>query len=421
MKRTRCSQSCSGSLAPSPQPPPSGSAGCAVCCAVLCCSLVLPSRVSRCVQSQLWSHSYYGCCSVLVVWGVLVIKLWGRHSMVLSHLWGCHHSQAVPENRPAFQGVVEHDEVTGEAVLVPNNPFRHLKLPVAAVVTLCCVAVVLSTMAVFTWAQASLGKQNVGSEAVGVINGLVIVMLTLGLGQLAERITEWQNHRLEAEHKESVRWKRFVFEGIAAYWALIVTAVLKPHSESLGIHEYIGGCPPDPAGCMVELQKLCLTTLGTRITLGTLAVVMAPRASYRYAKWQRRSDPASPMEAQALRVSPETRELELVLDLGYLILFGGVCPVAMAALCASTLTLSRWAEAHSITFECRRSSPRFEVEHSFQGMMLVLLGVGVAVNAHIVFYTIPPIINGACPALMHRMRHPTECTMQHDRPRSIVC
>eukprot|EP00658_Telonema_sp_P-2_P033467 TRINITY_DN24560_c0_g1_i3.p2 TRINITY_DN24560_c0_g1~~TRINITY_DN24560_c0_g1_i3.p2 ORF type:complete len:184 (+),score=41.92 TRINITY_DN24560_c0_g1_i3:135-686(+) len=73
----------------------------------------------------------------------------------------------------------------------------------------------------------------------------------------------------------------------------------------------------------------------------------------------------------------------------------------MLTLCMATVLLSRWAEAYALTFECRRYSPRFDVETDFESMLLVLISLALANNAHIVFYTIPPILNGGWWADQH--------------------
>eukprot|EP00658_Telonema_sp_P-2_P053633 TRINITY_DN4221_c0_g1_i1.p1 TRINITY_DN4221_c0_g1~~TRINITY_DN4221_c0_g1_i1.p1 ORF type:complete len:199 (-),score=45.22 TRINITY_DN4221_c0_g1_i1:59-655(-) len=126
--------------------------------------------------------------------------------MVLSHIWGSHHDQAVPRTRPLFQGKVVRDEVTGEPVIVATTStqlWRWVKLPVALVVSLLCAGVVLGTMAVFTWLQYKLSKHQVGSAALGVVNGATMVALTSGLDLVADRITDWQNFPLEADHNQA--------------------------------------------------------------------------------------------------------------------------------------------------------------------------------------------------------------------------
>jgi hypothetical protein len=76
---------------------------------------------------------------------------------------------------------------------------------------------------------------------VSIANGVVIQGLSLVFKELAQRLTEWENHRTDAEHENSFITKSFCLDFVNHYLALFYIGFVRgSYAIEAGIADFIG-------------------------------------------------------------------------------------------------------------------------------------------------------------------------------------
>jgi anoctamin-10/anoctamin-7 len=83
-----------------------------------------------------------------------------------------------------------------------------------------------------------------GPNLAAVINALQIQLLNYVYGSVADRLTEYENHKTDSKHENALIAKTFLFKFINSYNSLFYIAFIK--------HFHVG-CAE--GGCMYELQN----------------------------------------------------------------------------------------------------------------------------------------------------------------------
>jgi len=284
----------------------------------------------------------------IVVWATLFNKSWTRKSNAWALEWGTYFEQAEEEVRPAFVGKVRVSPVTG----LPDRFYpkwkRILKYGVSVLVTLGMLCIAFAAMIcslnlqgyirdghfhVPTLSQFSdVGQpfnQETGNFIVCLVPTICHVITIQVLNQLIYRriarwLTDWENHRTEASHVNSLILKRFFFEAFDCYISLFYLAfyeldVMKVRSELVALY-----------------TADCVRRLATE-TILPLVVQWATRRMHR-----KKLDELKQQLGEKVHLSQAVQDagldeyeqfddyLEMVIEFGYITMFGSAFPLGAA-------------------------------------------------------------------------------------------
>jgi anoctamin-10 len=211
---------------------------------------------------------FYGLVTFL--WAVLFLRFWERHEHRLAYQWGTfslsqYERQKFFAVRPEFRGYLRKSPVTGEVETYYEPLQRRIKYIGSALVTSVMLAVAFSVMILSLnlqgyirpksnptrWTENSphpffIADLAFVSEPGQVFDALslrgyipvvghVICIFSLNLlyRRIAERLTSWENHETESNHRNSLILKRFLFEAFDCYVALFYLAFYERDVERL--------------------------------------------------------------------------------------------------------------------------------------------------------------------------------------------
>eukprot|EP00978_Attheya_sp_CCMP212_P000692 scaffold1386_cov55-Attheya_sp.AAC.3 len=211
---------------------------------------------------------YYGL--ITFVWGMLFMRSWERTECRLAYQWGTFSSSGFERKyfnvRPEFHGELIVSPVTGH--LEKHYPAykRYLKYLVSALVTVSMLSIAFSVMIMSLNLQGYIRPMNdptrwndehqhpfhypilsvlaekgnlfdVASQWMCFVPVVVHVMCMMTMNaayrHVATRLTEWENHETENDHRNSIILKRFMFEAFDAYIALFYLAFYERNVDRL--------------------------------------------------------------------------------------------------------------------------------------------------------------------------------------------
>jgi hypothetical protein len=96
-------------------------------------------------------------------------------------------------------------------------------------VTFSICVVLAATFAIIVFRAAEVAVGNVwGVQAAGILSAVVIIILGMLYKMLAIALTNWENHKTDIEHEDSLISKTFIFEFCNNYFGLFYVAFFKP-------------------------------------------------------------------------------------------------------------------------------------------------------------------------------------------------
>ncbi|VDM02639.1 unnamed protein product [Schistocephalus solidus] len=351
---------------------------------------------------------------ITVVWAIAFTKICRRQQSQLAEVWispaltgaadlpWIHNSY---DSRPQFRGTPRVSPITGQWELYFPPSERRIRYLISGSVTFLCVLfaifinVLLMNLEGFVkadrspylyfyfiscWTEPGCIFDPVGGSLnfiPSILHPLLVnIMNQVVFRQIAEYLTETENHKTQASWDHSLIVKRFLFEAIDAY----------------ACPAYLGFILVDWAA----LRSMLVTTFATDSVRRLVAECLVPWISFRFRSYKdskvaaRRkksevekmadagdqeavsASPLSPaLHAAQFGVSYEPFDdyLEMVLEHGYLVLFAVAVPpylATMACLCA-------WVEAYFDSFKLlqifRRPLP--ELLQRGQDIWLLLLSI----------------------------------------------
>ena len=237
----------------------------------------------------------------VMVWGSVMFEYWKRKQIRHAMEWGQTKHATTELPRPEFvPSYYIPDPVTGLSISYYSPFTLYSKLTVAGVVVACAVVAVIGTVAsimvlkVFMSLDASkTGLSQSDATLVGLVfNAVAIQVLAIVYKNVANVLTEWENHRIESAFENSLIIKSFVFSFANAYAVLAYIAFLKRGEVILGQAQY---CDPTvvqnvsgvekqlaPDQCFGNLGYSLLIIQVVQIVKNNLAEVVIPSlmASY---------------------------------------------------------------------------------------------------------------------------------------------
>eukprot|EP00747_Dinoflagellata_sp_TGD_P090853 gnl/TRDRNA2_/TRDRNA2_164860_c0_seq1.p1 gnl/TRDRNA2_/TRDRNA2_164860_c0~~gnl/TRDRNA2_/TRDRNA2_164860_c0_seq1.p1 ORF type:complete len:930 (-),score=135.81 gnl/TRDRNA2_/TRDRNA2_164860_c0_seq1:109-2898(-) len=360
-----------------------------------CLLALLPVAMANCVFILVagmvgWVHSLterqvIGFSIVLALWSRVAYNLWEREQNYFLRHWDMDRRAEQNITRPEYFGYptpspLDRNETDKQ---YPRNLSIMRQLLSGSVTLLYSVFVAFM---IVVWVNKSLLENGQMSITAAVVLAMQIKVFELVYNLLAEALTNFENHRFSTSYYNSYLWKQIFFQSVNYYTPFIYLVVMQPRTEA--------GCPP--GGCLASLRLVITITLVVicicRIGQVLVTAYMVKFKLYwenRLLERQGQSIKRSFAEEQAKYGQYRTREqvedmLELVLSLGYVLLFGAVAPIAVVT-CFIVFVVQLRASAFLLTTSVKRTVPRRQLGiGSWQSVVGILMKVGIFLEGFLV-------------------------------------
>eukprot|EP00747_Dinoflagellata_sp_TGD_P111252 gnl/TRDRNA2_/TRDRNA2_171176_c9_seq6.p1 gnl/TRDRNA2_/TRDRNA2_171176_c9~~gnl/TRDRNA2_/TRDRNA2_171176_c9_seq6.p1 ORF type:complete len:940 (-),score=124.95 gnl/TRDRNA2_/TRDRNA2_171176_c9_seq6:162-2981(-) len=323
-----------------------------------------------------------GFLIVLVIWARIVSNLWEREQEYFVRLWELdpNEGDAVGTVRPEFHGTLQPSPADASHMekQYPANMSMCRHVFSVIVTALFCVWV-----AVFISVWMTIFDQSLETLISSICLSILIKIFEFTWNYLVVVLTEFENHRLKESYYNSYLWKQFLVQSVINYLAFCYIAVRQNWTEA--------GCGE---GSCLSLLRLQLTmTLGI-LSLCRMGQVLFSSVMVRFSLWyetyklqqqlgkDREVAKRSFAEEQSKYAEYRIREqvegmLQLVLSLGYILIFGAVAPITVP-MCFAVFVVQLRATAHMICTTAKRSVPRKQIGiGNWQYCVALLMKIGV--------------------------------------------
>ncbi|KAI7816372.1 calcium-activated chloride channel-domain-containing protein [Gamsiella multidivaricata] len=224
----------------------------------------------------------------MAVWSSLFVEYWKRKSNVLAYQWNTldfeRHERARPEFKPTGTRI---SPVTGKMELYYPRYKQLISIIISILVVLISIAIVIvsvgSLILLNVWLKNGHGHLNsyVVTVITAILNLVVIMILGTVYSRIAKILTDNENHRRLTQYEDALIVKRFLFDFVNFYSALVYIAYFKDNIGSTLINkeEFHDRCPND--SCMGELTiQLAIVFVGKQF-LNQFQELAVPQAK----KW----------------------------------------------------------------------------------------------------------------------------------------
>lgn len=308
---------------------------------------------------------------ILCIWSKLADNMWSREQKFFSCLWDLN---TTPDYsvRPDFVGT-KHKAPEDWNILTKQYPgYKYLlrQMGMWIVTILFCL---LDFMCVYGWIGAFKGRMDIYAS---ICLALIIQVFTLIYQPAVDFMTKHENHKYQMSFYNSYLMKLFIFQFVNQFCAFFFIAVKQDDTEYR--------CPPGPDSghdCIHLLKHQLVTTItmlvGIRFAMLALSALKIPFFLW----WEERNlrlalaskeegadtsveeipvrgfiEEQAKYDENRIRVQIEGM-MQLVITLGYLLIFGAVAPV-IVPLCLLLFVVQLRANAWQLTRNTKRSLPR---------------------------------------------------------------
>lgn len=176
-------------------------------------------------------------------------------------------------------------------------------------------------------------------------------------GDIAIKLTNYENHRTDTDYEDSLIGKTFVFQFVNSFASLFYIAFMKP---------FIPTIDPCLYSCMQELQTNLGTIFMTRLAIGNLTEVGVPALnSYLKEKEQTKGVEGEISEVEKTFYMQEYHVMlgtfddyaEMIIQYGYTTMFVAAFPLAAIMSFVNNYIEIR-VDAWKLCQQCRRPEPR---------------------------------------------------------------
>lgn len=313
---------------------------------------------------------------IAVVWGLVFVTRWQSRESELAFRWGTAASHRSQQLRADYVGEKMVDPVTGELRLHDPPASRARRYALSVTLTglslLVPVAAMIASLNLQGYIVASTGawmgvpvyvpllaqfaapgalfdpmQDNPLLPLVPVIlHAITIQLLNAAFKGVAHALTRMENHRTQQTYDSSMLFKRFAFEASDCYLALF----------------YIAFELRDVPKLRAELVALFTADTVRRVLLETIVPMALSWRSVLATSASRRTEVRDTSE-EALRAELELEPyedfddyLEMVIQLGYVVLFASAFPLA-PAICVVCNAVELIADSVKLAYVHRRPRP----------------------------------------------------------------
>ena len=205
-----------------------------------------------------------------------MLEFWKRQEKYTSMTWGTSNFEENERQRPGFHGHVFASPIDGSPNYIhftaSEAALRKLATGMVVCGLICCVVI---TILAFFLLGIYLKDQGVivlnfdlSPVIVGVLQSVVMFIFDKLYMQISDSLAEFENHRTETEHEDSIIAKCSVFRFVNNYTPMFYIAFVKPYIQSFDQCE--------EGNCMSELKTNMASVYLSKILINTAWGVFLP-------------------------------------------------------------------------------------------------------------------------------------------------
>eukprot|EP00931_Biecheleriopsis_adriatica_P118417 TRINITY_DN93830_c0_g1_i1.p1 TRINITY_DN93830_c0_g1~~TRINITY_DN93830_c0_g1_i1.p1 ORF type:complete len:883 (-),score=191.19 TRINITY_DN93830_c0_g1_i1:47-2695(-) len=299
-----------------------------------------------------FGEQFLGFAILLSAWARLAFNLWSREEAFFKTLWETDSEDRLL--RPQFRGVLKPSPIDAK-LLEPESIDEYATLwrLLSQFSTMAFCATV--GIAIYTWNNVFAGNMNIFAS---ICLSVQIIVFQAVYNALVELFLDLENHKWQADYYNSYLWKQFGFQCVNRY-APFFFLMLRGSKT---------GCAT-PDACLAVLQRQLVTTLVV-LSICEIVTAVIAAAKAKALLWKEERDleqmglqhKRSFVEEQAKYATYRIREqvesmVQLVLSLGFVLLFGAVEPLAVP-LCFAVFYVQLRASGFMLCHFAQRPFPR---------------------------------------------------------------
>jgi hypothetical protein len=322
-----------------------------------------------------------------LIWARVMTNLWLREEEYFTRLWNINGAIEDRIVRPGFKGkmvksLVDANILEAEA---PRNEQILRQIASVSVTLICCVF----TMATIgAWVHMHEGDLDIPAS---ICLSALVKMFEFLYNAVAARLIIFENHKYDQDLHNRMVWMQFLFQAVNSYWACV----------SVAFSQKVAGHCPEDMGCFGSLQHqlglLIIILLACGVAFSILEYILVwigiKMEDWAMDKEERdvvhlnRSflEEQSKYSVYGMREQVENM-LQLVLGLGFVLLFGIVQPWVVP-LCFIHFWILLRARAWLLTEYSKRCLPHKLIGiGAWKEVMNCLMNVSVFVNGVLITY-----------------------------------
>eukprot|EP01130_Rhizamoeba_saxonica_P016677 TRINITY_DN7758_c0_g1_i1.p1 TRINITY_DN7758_c0_g1~~TRINITY_DN7758_c0_g1_i1.p1 ORF type:complete len:760 (-),score=109.46 TRINITY_DN7758_c0_g1_i1:727-3006(-) len=350
----------------------------------------------------------------LTTWVTFYLEFWKRRCTTQSWIWNTLDHEREEKLRPEYKTTKHNLQFYEGKIITPyfvktrKNFVQKwaISLPTVIFFTILCLGVAVSII-VF---KLAFEKEPWGSTAGSIINAVVIIILENLYFKIAVKLNDMENHVSDTKYADGLISKLFGFQFVNSYSVLFYIAFVK--SNAIHIFGYPMECKGfgdlfsvletnSSNACLEELSVNLMITFLVRLivlqileqvlpilNIGTRISNLIDRCKGTYVYENSSEIPFVRKQANLPEfVDTLTQYNEIVIQFGYIVLFGSVFPLAPLA-----SLLNNWVEIRADAFSYLHSMQRRSIEKAgdigtWYDIMELMSFLGILTNCCIIAFT----------------------------------
>ncbi|XP_069181582.1 anoctamin-1 isoform X3 [Procambarus clarkii] len=354
----------------------------------------------------------------MALWARIFLKLWKRYSAEITRRWdAADFDMKETAPRPAFLAYMTRTDSGSNSLSDTSElrlPFCSTRLPrfivsVSTVLLLVVIAigavmgVIIYRMSVF--ASPLFASQDpfvFSSVTASLINLVCITLINEIYTRVAVTLTEWELHRTQAQHDDSLTLKMYLLQFVNYYSSIFYVAFFKGRWAGYpGAYNHVLGYRQEecgPGGCLMELTVQLATIMIGRQAINACIEMGLPILR----RWCNRMtlhsprqpyDPCWPQWAKDFYLMPfDARSLfyeylEMVLQFGFVTIFVASFPLAPLFALVNNMLETRLDARKFVTFYRRPAPLRVNDIGVWFHIMDTVSKLAVVSNSFIIAFT----------------------------------
>lgn len=331
----------------------------------------------------------------LAFWGMCFDQLWRRREKILAWEWGTTEFYEEEEQRGEFRGALQKDPVTGKMKRSQSN-FTLYKLKnflsysVILVIVVAVIAIVWGIM-ILRWSLKQAISEN-RLVLAGLLNAIQIRVLNLAYDKVATWLNDWENHETETIYNDKLAIKIFLFRFFNSYSSLFYLAYYCDESRDLYVNK----------SCMDFLGIQLAVIFFVSILLNIIEILvpfllMKRRLVSENMKIDDLAEKDSSIRKNMFAVEKESKKesyesplsdyIEMIIEFGYVVLFGTALPILPLLLLIEIVFEIR-VDAWKLCNLMKRADPhRSEDIGVFKDIIMVMVYAGATNNSALIIFT----------------------------------
>lgn len=330
----------------------------------------------------------------LAFWASFFDQVWTRKEKIFAWKWGTTSFYEEEEQRGEFKGKMHRDPVTNKMKRKRTKEWwyalsKFISYSIIFVIIV-GVLIIIWTIMFFRWFLINDQMTTIGHIAGGVLNAVQIRIMNIIYDKIATLLNDWENHETETEYNNRLAIKVFVFRFFNSYASLFYLAY------------YADAQDCGTGTCMDYLSIQLALIFVVSILLNSIEV------SVPFLLMKRRMISEDMKIAEMRKKNPELREnlypvekqakfesyesplsdyIEMIIEFGYVAIFGTALPVLPLFLLLEIVVEVR-VDSWKICNVFKRADPhRSEDIGVFKDIILVMAYIGAINNAGLIIFT----------------------------------